>query len=128
MGDFTNPREWTAYRLANEADCPGPDSPESAGAKMLTSIRDAVVEAWEYQDEAPSEDCIEEIITEAADNGPDIYTHQMWSEFVDLAAYNEDPTELGADASDMDKCARVCLYLIAERCARSVISALKDEA
>jgi hypothetical protein len=97
---------------------------------MLESVRDAVVDAWEYNDKQVGEDEALGLVLEAADGGPDIYTHQMWSEFVDLCAYNEDPTELGADASDMDHCARVCLYMIAERCARAVMDgllALEDE-
>jgi hypothetical protein len=123
---FEDPREWTAYRLANEAECAGPDSSESAGAKMLQSVRDAVVDAWEYNDKDVSEDAAVDIISEAADNGPDIYTHTLWQEFADLCAYREDPTDLGFDGSDMQQGARICLYLIAERCANAVMSALRE--
>lgn len=127
----SDPREWTAYRLANEAECTGPDSATSAGAKMLESVRDSVVDGWEYtyasnEKESVDDDQASEIVTEAADGGPDVYTHQMWSEFVDLCAYKEDPTELGFDGSDMDQGARYCLYIIAERCARAVMDALRN--
>jgi hypothetical protein len=123
---FEDPREWTAYRLANEADCAGPDSPESAGAKMLESVRDAVVDAFDYNDKQVSEDAAQDIVSEAADQGPDIYTNTMWNEFVDLCAYREDPTELGFDGSDMDQAARICLYMISERCASAVMTALRE--
>ena len=43
--------------------------------------------------------------------------------FVDLGAYHEDPSELGADTSDMEEAAKTCLYLIADR----LIVALLDE-
>jgi hypothetical protein len=128
--DIDNPRTWTAFRLANESDVQCPDSPESAGARFLDSIRDNVVEAWDYNDQDMSEDAVSDMVAEVADNAPDIYTHQMWSEFVDLCAYSEDPSELGFDGSDMDQGARICLYMIAERCARIVADALvamKDE-
>ena len=122
---FEDPREWTAYRLANEADCASPDSSESAGVEMLESVRDAVVDAFEYNDKSVNDDTAQEIISEAANQGPDIYTYTMWQEFVDLAAYNEDPTDLGCDGSDMDQAARTCLYIIAERCATAVMTALR---
>ena len=121
-----SPREWTAYRLANESDCHGPDSNESPGAKFLESVRDAVVEAFDYNNKDVNDDTAQDIVSEAADNGPDIYTHAMWSEFLDLCAYNEDPTELGFDGSDMDQGARICLYVIAERCAGAVMTALRE--
>ena len=112
MTDFADPREWTANRLASEACCASPVGPESAGAKMLESVRDAVVEAFEYNDSDVTDNMAQEIISEAADGGPDVYTYAMWAEFVDLAAYNEDPSDLGCDGSDMDQCARTCLYII----------------
>ena len=120
--------EWTAYRLANEADCQSPDSQESAGARFLTSIRDQIVDGWEYNDGQLDADGCDSLITETADNAPDVYTYTMWQEFVDLCAYQEDPTELGFDGSDMDQGARICLYMIAERCARAVMDALVSEA
>ena len=116
-------RDLTVFRLANEAGCSSPDDAESAGAKFLDAVRDAVIEAIEYDPEASDYD---EQASEIADNAPDVYTHAMWSEFVDLAAYNEDPTELGAEADDMDKCARVCLYMIADRLARVLFEMVAD--
>lgn len=107
--------EHTANMLARLADCASPDGPESAGAQFLISVQDSVNEVFEYE-------VTEDTVSEIADGAPDVYTHTMWAEFVDLAAYNEDPTELGADGSDMEKCARICLYMIAERLAQALIS------
>lgn len=111
--------EFSAFRIANEADCSCPDSPTSAGAVFLTSIQDAVngveIESTDIDDYADQ-------LTEIADDAPDIYTATLWAEFVDLGAWQEDPSEvgyeLGTPDSSMEGAARVCLYLIAERAAR----------
>lgn len=131
--------EWEsygAYRLANDADCAGPDSQESAGAKFLSSVRDDVIEhityAWEYSDLDESErydaNRASDVAHEVADNAPDVYTYTMWAEFTDLAAWQEDPSELGTDSSDMEQSARVCLYMIAERLASAMLADLQERA
>jgi hypothetical protein len=51
----------------------------------------------------------------------------LWSEFTDLAAYQEDPTEYGVDGSDMEQSARVCLYIIAERLATALFDEVRAE-
>lgn len=107
----------TAYALANMADCGCPDDLDSAGAKMLISVRDSFVECM--QEDRLSE----EIVHEIADGAPDVYTHTRWREFVDLAAYEEDIEDLSPDVSDLTACAGVALYTIAER----LIHALAEE-
>ena len=122
-------RGYNAYQLAGDADCSTPDRLDSAGALFLLSVRDGVVDRLEHFDEddleawALDDGTINDVVHEVADDAPDVYTHTLWSEFVDLAAYQEDPTDYGVDASDMEQCARVCLYAIAERLA----TALFDE-
>lgn len=120
----------TPYRLAGDADSGAPDAPDSAGSKMLESVRDGVVELIEqnrddWHDIATNErtDRLNDNgqVHEIADAAPDVYTHQRWAEFVDLQAYNEDPTELGDDGSDMTHAAAVCLYMIADRLAGTLI-------
>lgn len=108
---------YNGNQLSSMAGCASPDSFTSAGAKFLENIADSVIEAID------AGEMNDDRAAEIADNAPDIYTHTMWSEFVDLCAYQEDPTELGADASDMDKCARICLYMIAER----LVSAIRED-
>lgn len=106
--------EYTVYELARLAECASPDSEESAGARFLSSVQDAMNEQRAYSADGVVDD---DTVTEVADGAPDVYTHRMWAEFVDLCAYQEDPTELGVDESDMEQAARVCLYMIATRLA-----------
>lgn len=120
----------TAYALSgtDRAACGSPDSLDSAGAKFLVSVRDAVVEAVEFGEITIGSDANEDAIAEIADGAPDVYTATKWAEFVDLAAYQEDPTELGFDGSDMDKAADACLYIIAQRLAAALVEALAEDA
>lgn len=122
-------RNLSIYRLSNEASCAGPDSNESAGARFLDSVRDAVIDHIEYQGQVGDPDDWSDTISEIADNAPDVYTSTLWAEFVDLAAYTEDPTEFGFSGSDMEQGARICLYMIAERLARRLfeIAATNDD-
>lgn len=115
-GDGVSVREMTANELARLADCHSPDSPTSPGALLLLSVQDAALEDREGQEDR------EDLVSEIADAAPSICTHQMWLEFVDLCAYSENPAELGAEGADMDSQARTCLYLIAERLARRLLT------
>lgn len=129
-------RELNAYQLAGHADCLSPDNSTSPGAKLLTDARDELVEAVETWRQDNPDDAWSEMpealdyfgrFSEIADNAPSIYTHDRWMEFVDLGAYNEDPTELGSDGSDMLAAAGICLYLIAERLVRALASELAEQ-
>lgn len=99
----------TVYQLARLADCMDPDSTLSPGGLFLDRIRDAYLEAvadeW-YDGDSPRE---------LADSAVPVYTHERWQVFVDLGAYQEDVTELGATGDDLTQCAAVALYMIAER-------------
>jgi hypothetical protein len=119
-----NTRELTTWHLATMADCGAPDrsdgigceppmvSPDpSAGAIFLRSVADRWQEYRDYGDGLPDSDACAEI----ADGAPDICTATRWREFVDLAAWDEDPTELGFEGSDMLQGAAICLYMVAER-------------
>lgn len=111
----------TAYALANLADCSCPDTDKSAGADFLRGVQDDVLER--LSDGSADEDAAHEI----ADGAVPVYTHDLWQTFTDLAAYNEDPTELGYDGSDMDAAARTCLYLIAHRLVLALLEEAQDE-
>lgn len=108
----------TVYQLARLADCLDPDSADSPGGKFLADVadayRDAADEGWYDADDGPHE---------IADSAVPVYTHNRWLTFADLGAYQEDTTELGADASDLTQCAAVALYMIADR----LVRALHDE-
>lgn len=112
MSDYKIPN---AHILARMAECAAPDTSESPGARFLTLVADSVLELV-----AESEDG-DEIPFLAADGCVPIYTHNVWRTFTDLAAWQEDPTEYGADASDMEQAAKVCLAIIGERLAAAVL-------
>lgn len=123
--------ERNAYNLAAMAECGSPDSPDSAGAVFLTSVRDRVVELIEECDDwhdIATSDRLEDLdysggVHSIADEAPDVYTYTRWSEFVDLQAYQEDVNELGeVDGDDLTRSvAGVALYMIAERLAWELI-------
>lgn len=109
------------YSLAAPAGTYSPDSETSPGAQFLTGIASDVAGqiAYRLNDGEPFD--LDEFNDsdrhEIADSAVPIYTAEMWATFVDLGAWQEDPSELGFDASDMEQAAKVCLYMIAERLA-----------
>ena len=109
-----------AYVLARMADCASPDSLESMGARFLTAVAESTLGAIQYDDDR------DEIPWAAADQCVPIYTYDVWRTFVDLAAYSEDPTDYGADGSDMEQAAKVCLFAIGERLAAAVLEDMSD--
>jgi hypothetical protein len=91
---------------------------------FLISVQDGVNDATSYD---PTQTEWADQAAEIANNAPDVYTHTLWLEFIDLCAYREDPSDLGVDASDMEKAARVCLYLIAERLANVLFDEYNED-
>lgn len=124
-------RAMSANELAHLAECGSPDSPTSPGAAFLASVRDSLVENIEkgYLDPDDPSDLVHEI----ADDAPDVYTHTRWLEFVDLAAYQEYPTEFepgGPDLKDPDYLFDLpgrCLYVIADRLCHALLDGLASE-
>ncbi|QJD50641.1 OCR-like antirestriction protein [Streptomyces phage Itza] len=124
-------KQASAYALSGFADSAGPDTNESAGARFLVSIRDAVIESVEYlmgSDALTLTEAVEDMRYhgkdgEIADGAVPVYTHEKWATFVDLAAYNEDLTELGDFPDDMDSVSGWALYLMASR----LVSVILDE-
>jgi len=128
------------FHLAGLADCATPDEPEhSPGAAFLQRCAMAAIDcAYNAADELaeqdePTGDGWAEVLDydgtlhEAADGVPSVYTHELWSAFADLAAYNEDVSEYGP-VDDMTTAAGVALYLIAERCIRGALGEIADTA
>lgn len=115
-------REQGPNWLATDADCASPDNAESAGAEFLVRVRDDTLDLLERDDDW-HRDTIDDdgSVHEIADGAPSIYTHTLWKQFVDLAAYFEDP-ELGEWPDDLNKVAGVALYQIAERLAWAIIN------
>lgn len=111
----------TPYALARLAECASPDSLDSPGARFLASVADAVADHIDYNEGAWDDDDAHEI----ADGAVPVYTHERWQVFVDLAAYQEDPSEWG-EITDMTEAAAVCLYMIAERLACAVAAEITE--
>lgn len=99
-----------AYELADLADCSAPDSHTSPGAEWLRLVANDAPELYPLSESDRSDR-----VSELADSDVPIYTHNKWEVFVDLGAWQEDPSELGGETADMDKASNICLYIIAER-------------
>jgi hypothetical protein len=108
------------YQLAHTADCASPDSKESKGARVLLSVFDGVIEAIEWNPTILEGDAWLDTAHEIADRAPNVYTHQLWQEFVDLAGYQEDISEYGEYGDDLNRVAGIALYMIAYRLASSL--------
>lgn len=93
-------RDVGPYTLADLADCAGPDGETSPGAVLLLHVRDDTVEYYNQYPDATDGEWGDARFT-IADQAPCVYTHNRWLEFIDLCAYNEDPTHLGGGGSDM---------------------------
>ena len=113
--------DFNAYQLARLAECSSPDNLSSAGARFLTSVQNSVNDALSDGETLESAE-YNNRLHEIADAAPDVYTYTRWQEFVDLEAYNEDPTEL-AVTTNLTETAGICLYMIAERLARALFEA-----
>lgn len=123
-------RELNYIHLANEvSDITGPNDESSDGAKFLTLVRDALVEALEWRvehdddgDLSRSAQYLKEESHELADGAVPVYTYNRWLTFVDLAAWQIDISEYG-ESEDMTSAAGVALYEVA----RILIDALCDQ-
>lgn len=128
-------KDYNPFQLACDAECHGPDGNATSGALLLTTVRDGVRELLEEADDDWREAFASDEshanysgeLAQIADDAPDTYTPTMWAEFVELGAFNEDPTELGFEGEDMDRGARICLYLIADRLAHALIDEVHQE-
>jgi len=98
--------------LADLAETFYPDTPEAK------NFFDTLVSLSEGPD---IEDGVE--ISEIADGAVPIYTHELFTIFVDLGAYQEDISELASENFNFEANARIALYLIAER----LLLALEEE-
>lgn len=119
-------KELSAYNLAAMADCLSPDDMESPGAKMLVRVRDNVVEAIKNGSITLDDFDDNGQLHEISDNAPSVYTHELWSQFVDLGAYLEDP-EMGEWPDDLNRVAGIALYQIADRLGHAICERWRDE-
>lgn len=131
--DLQDLRELSAYTLANLASVTTPDTLTSPGATFLTGVRDALEEAiaWhtDHDHMTPTEALadLRDEHHDITDGAVPIYTHQRWQTFTDLAAYTEDPSEIGdTDGRDMTDLAGMALYLIADRLITALLDGLQE--
>lgn len=108
--------------LATAADALFPNSKEAEN--FLDRVLNDVIERAD--DLLSDEDDANDIVHEIADNAVPIYTHDLWTCFVDLGAYNEDMGDLGGATEDMTKNAQICLYMMAERVAHILVQNLSE--
>ena len=132
MSTIAEIKTLSAYSLAGMADCGAPDNSTSVGAAFLTSVRDEVIEAVQFANEDDTlENAIETVrddrVHEIADGSPSVYTSTRWAQFVDLAAYQEDISELTSDETSLTDAAGVALYVIAERLALAILEDIDTE-
>lgn len=111
----------TVYSLAGYAGVSDPDSHDSPGALFLLNVRDAVIEA--KNEGRFGIESFHDVLAEIADNAPNTYTHPMWLEFVDLAAYTE---EIEISGENMEQNARIALYEIALRLGGELFTLFAD--
>ena len=135
----------SVYFLANEADCSVTTSDVTdSGTAMLIEVRDAVVELVEsnmgdkssyfcqaVETEDPSQVDYDGAVHMIADGAVSIWTGERWEQFTSLRAWTEDPTDIGFEFGpdgDMEKAAGCCVFLIADRLARSLVDELVQAA
>lgn len=125
---LTDIKSRTVFALATDAECGSPDHDGSAGASFLRSVRDALVEAVEQGRLVSGQDDDTDVIHEIANDAPDVYTSVKWNEFVDLEAYNEDPSDYldNGKITDMGTTAGTCLFIIAERLCWALLGELTE--
>lgn len=122
MAGVADPDRADDYGFTSTVDRPQDYTP-SAGALFLRHVADAYDEAIDYSPELADGDDEDgernDRFHELADDAPDVYNHQRWQEFTDLAAWAEvDDTDQidGLPLSgDMTEQAGQVLYAIALR-------------
>ncbi|MET8111209.1 hypothetical protein [Streptomyces prasinus] len=123
-------KKYSPYHLATVAEVPAPDA-ESAGSKLLIKVRDEVVEHIEGLLKDSGDSLAEivrwerEVIQDAvADSAASQDTPERWRQFVDLAAYREDRSNIGTPTdTSLEGWAEVAIFQIAFR----LVSNLLDE-
>lgn len=99
----------SVYEMANLANCGTPDSQDSAGAELFDAIRVNLIESLQFNPLGAIE------VASIADISLNVYSHQIWLQFIDLCGYDEDLSDGMALGSTMTQQAQYVLASIAER-------------
>lgn len=118
---LTDIKEYSAFMLAEYADCASPNRRDSHGALLLTEVRDAVVEMIESGGLDPRRVNHDGEVYQAIQGCGDEITYLVWARFVDLGGYQQD-SESGEgwvikDACDWTNAAMGVLWEIMDRLA-----------
>ena len=136
-GDKELPATLAPWKLASTADCAAPDRDANEGIEFLCGLFDSFIDTIEFtaideiDAQADGYDIRKELDRvewhETADSAVPVYTHRKWQTFVQLAAYDEDVSELvhGREITGDDVC-NAALYIIADRLMRALTSELCD--
>lgn len=87
-------QDLSAFQLASIAECGSPDSASSYGAEMLELVYMSVIE--ELRDLESIGDWDTDRTFEIAEGCINVYTHKLWTAFVDLCAYQEPVSEFAS--------------------------------
>lgn len=116
-------RDLNGYELANLADLGDIGITGKAGYEMLDTVRVCIADAIENGEFADRD--ADEIIHEIADSAVPVYYADIFEALVELRAWGEDVEDI--TPTDLSQSAMVCLYLVGERLARSLVEAYAPE-
>lgn len=118
----TELREMTAYQLARLAECGDPDTLDSVGAEFLKSVRDSVIEAFEYDSWGTYP---EDTASQLADDCVPIWNYAIAQTWTDLTGWIIDIDDLAEGTTDTVKLMSLALYVAGDRLARALFEEYK---
>jgi len=121
--EYDHAKKPNVFVLAGQADCASPDSSLSPGGLWLARFPEEARRIVEEGDEGADVDDLRDYLAEVADQMVPIYAGEKWAVFVDLGAWQEYLEDYASEEHDMDHCASLALYLVAER----LLSVLVEE-
>jgi hypothetical protein len=110
---------YNGNQLAYLADCASPDNATSNGARYLATVRNNAIEAIRYNVENGEDQDVSDMMHEVV--CVPIYTHDLWTTFVDLAAYNVDIEDY---EPTLENYPQVALYVIGITLAQAIVTEL----
>ena len=117
-------RAKSVYELARLAECGDPDNAESAGAEFLKSVRDDVIESFEYDSWGTYP---EDTISQISDSCVPVWNYTIAQTWTDLTGWIIDIDELvdGSDQRDTISLMSLALYVAGDRLARALFEEYK---
>lgn len=116
-------RAKSVYELARLAECGDPDSADSVGAEFLKSVRDSVIEAFEYDSWGTYP---EDTASQIADDSVPIWNYAIAQTWTDLTGWVIDAEDLSEGTTDTIKLMSLALYVAGDRLARALFEEYKE--